>query len=663
MRKGSVLIPIISMIAAVAALLVVAAWTVTSPMFSWNEDEAVTTNITTNINTVVDPTAGWLTYTSTKYHFSFKYPTTWTLAEGKKSADEPLSSDHVSVTDPDGKDGAFTVFPQSAPVPYQDGEWTSVETQMTIRGQSVTVTTYTAKNRTTFAVTPTKRSVVKFAVMPDDWTTGSGLLLVNGTTDDATVLNQVLGTFTVGDETSAVNGNTNTSTGTPVDTTAGWATYTSAAYHFSFKYPTGWKVSEGAKTTPYKIDLYPTTSDGWSTPSAITFWVDTAYSVHCGDDTVTKKSEVVVGGIPATLYTDTDSVRTDCRNRTYVLDWTPTGWTPSNALPGREIQVMADSHGSYALQEQILGTVVFRDTQSVWKTVSDPVQGFSFAHPSSYTLAQAAEYTQIEHGNRASGPYYYVSVTVLTKDSGDKALYQWGKDGFPKSAAVEYHANPTKVKLGTKTFVHTDGDLGSSAVPEYLYFANDRLYQIYSYAGATMKPLHEQMIASFEFTTPNTSAKLFTSPTLGISFLYGKDFAVKEDGKKVYVYDPKNMKYTDGQWVEVFTKTASQTLAQAVKAEKLSGYNESDCFTKKSSYKKPVGWDLQEIGYPATTDTNLPFWANADKCPATYTTTNGVSYFAADPEHPTVYLYFSLGQYAIPGTSVTTPWEDTISIL
>lgn len=36
---------------------------------------------------IVTATAGWKTYSSTKYNFSFKYPTTWTLTENIESRD------------------------------------------------------------------------------------------------------------------------------------------------------------------------------------------------------------------------------------------------------------------------------------------------------------------------------------------------------------------------------------------------------------------------------------------------------------------------------------------------------------------------------------------------------------------------------------------------
>ena len=54
--------------------------------------------------------------------------------------------------------------------------------------------------------------------------------------------------------------------------------------------------------------------------------------------------------------------------------------------------------------------------------------------------------------------------------------------------------------------------------------------------------------------------------------------------------------------------------------------------------------------------------AKSQKCPKGYTETNGIAYFLTDTNHPTQFVFFSIGQYAIDGPNNTT-WQNTIEFL
>jgi hypothetical protein len=55
----------------------------------------------------------------------------------------------------------------------------------------------------------------------------------------------------------------------------------------------------------------------------------------------------------------------------------------------------------------------------------------------------------------------------------------------------------------------------------------------------------------------------------------------------------------------------------------------------------------------------LPAWANASLCNEAYAKTNGLRYFLYDTNHPGIFAFFDIGQYAIPSGEGNEPWEDT----
>lgn len=166
--------------------------------------------------------------------------------------------------------------------------------------------------------------------------------------------------------------------------------------------------------------------------------------------------------------------------------------------------------------------------------------------------------------------------------------------------------------------------------------------------------------------------KLYTNPQFGISFIFpakqGEDVLdIKTVGNKIYVYDTK-YSYTQGQYVEVFQKTADETLDLAIQKQLLANISSKDCFVKDAKPDGgavfPSSFVVKTIGFPVDPNSNLPAFAQTNKCPIPYTESNGLSYFLGDTKHPKIFLFFSIGQQAFVVDSKTNKtWQDTIEFL
>ncbi len=198
----------------------------------------------------------------------------------------------------------------------------------------------------------------------------------------------------------------------------------------------------------------------------------------------------------------------------------------------------------------------------------------------------------------------------------------------------------------------------------------------------TISPTQPPVIReSYEEDTNIPGQKRFVSPKLALSFLYmpkpeqftDSTTSVKEVEDKIYVYMNQNSNtttkddYTKGQWIQVFPKDKSQTLEDAIKQKFLTNYSEKDCFvsskiTQSKSVSYPSNYQTATISYPAPTDDSAPFWANADKCPQTYSETNGLAFFLMDKNNTDRFAFISIGQYLIYGDK-TQGWQDTIQFL
>lgn len=186
----------------------------------------------------------------------------------------------------------------------------------------------------------------------------------------------------------------------------------------------------------------------------------------------------------------------------------------------------------------------------------------------------------------------------------------------------------------------------------------------------------EPTIAVINPLKPKPGSKIFFSKDLGIAFYYtekdsGYSVVAEEHGNKAYVYvQGPNANYASGQWVEIFTKKASQTLKQAVEERFLKGIDSKDCFVAEEDFKNSKKMEVKgiksaEIKYPLDENSETPFFEQGIKCPKDYSMTNGMRYFLMDEAHPTQFAFFDIGQYGISSnTSSGSPtWQDTIVFL
>ncbi|MBI4426782.1 MAG: hypothetical protein HY567_04350 [Candidatus Kerfeldbacteria bacterium] len=149
------------------------------------------------------PTAGWKTYTNQKYHFLFRYPPNWKLTEDF-TIDGPLDGTQFAVADNAGKN-YFSVCPEAGfycrSIKDQDAvrQWETSDADVIIAGRSATRSKVTC----TGAIEPKfesgcyRRDTVQFRkVVPSDWSYDNWIYLSNGLSEDMTVVDQILSTFT-----------------------------------------------------------------------------------------------------------------------------------------------------------------------------------------------------------------------------------------------------------------------------------------------------------------------------------------------------------------------------------------------------------------------------------------------------------------------------------
>ena len=138
---------------------------------------------------------------------------------------------------------------------------------------------------------------------------------------------------------------------------------------------------------------------------------------------------------------------------------------------------------------------------------------------------------------------------------------------------------------------------------------------------------------------------------------------VLEEGNTINVYVPY-FGTSSAKTIEVFDKSPTQTIQEAITEKFLNGYNTNDCFvvtygtTKLSSEYVYLG-----ISYPPSTNPNDP-WENISKCPRSYSELNGVRPFIFNPQVPDKYIFIELGQDSITtdGTS-NKDWSSSVQIL
>ena len=170
----------------------------------------------------------------------------------------------------------------------------------------------------------------------------------------------------------------------------------------------------------------------------------------------------------------------------------------------------------------------------------------------------------------------------------------------------------------------------------------------------------------------NPNIKTFSSSDLGIRFSYkykyddGTTVNAKQIGNKVYVYS-SNTKPEQGQYVEVFQKDPNDSLIAAINKKFMTSYSASDCLvqnldkvTTGTGVTLPSSYVFAEIATPGPNDDLEAMSAKAAKCPTPYTRTNGIAYFLMDKNHPSTFVFFSIGQYALDADNGKL-WQDTIT--
>jgi len=116
-----------------------------------------------------------------------------------------------------------------------------------------------------------------------------------------------------------------------------------------------------------------------------------------------------------------------------------------------------------------------------------------------------------------------------------------------------------------------------------------------------------------------------------------------------------------GQYVEIFEKDSEQTLKEAIEEQFLKDYSSDKCWVEEIIREvNPNNYEYATIEYPVSTDGDFP-WENWSSCPS-YSRSNGISYFMADPQHPDKFTFFSIGQYALQ-TNDKSLWQETFKFI
>ncbi len=145
---------------------------------------------------ITDPTAGWKTYTDTKYGYSFKYPSNWSLQTAH--ADDPknvFGTEYALVTDPANSNILFEVCPTSQGcLVTQDAQYTATTSQVTVGNKMATQSDWTVVSSAN-CTSCSPATTIKFSTPPTSWTGERNILLRAGS-DSSTVPKTILSTFT-----------------------------------------------------------------------------------------------------------------------------------------------------------------------------------------------------------------------------------------------------------------------------------------------------------------------------------------------------------------------------------------------------------------------------------------------------------------------------------
>lgn len=177
--------------------------------------------------------------------------------------------------------------------------------------------------------------------------------------------------------------------------------------------------------------------------------------------------------------------------------------------------------------------------------------------------------------------------------------------------------------------------------------------------------------ASPESQGLSDDVRLFKSTTLGITFRYSQKedqqlFDAKEIGDKIFIFMTQ-MPPENGQWVQVYRKSADTSLEDAIKTQVLKGFSLSDCIVTivNDPNQGVMGTELPGttfamIKLPILPDDDMAVaQTKAAKCPQPYSAFGGIAYFMAFEDIPDRFVFFSIGQYMIPAEQ-DIPWQTTL---
>lgn len=342
--------------------------------------------------------------------------------------------------------------------------------------------------------------------------------------------------------------------------------------------------------------------------------------------------------------------------------------------------------GGYYLAQRENDSVISEDSDRVY---TNAVYNYEFNYPESWEAVTS----KFDSGEALFGEN-------ATSESGNGGVELMGelKSGQTLSTFVkEFNAGVESGSLsetpattnGQPTIISIMSGPGNREVKSVAFLNGIKVFNVYiGYSPeqkADFTAKFDKLAGTFKFTkvdntTPLTEgAQTYTSEALGVTFTYNpkpvESFSVivTEKGNKIYLHGMTE-KPEQGKMIEVFSKAANQTLAQAITEDLLKDYKPADCFAvdivRVPTDPRPSSYSYAEISYPAPANSQDPFWVNGAKCPQPYSKTNAVQYFMANSAIPAKYVFLQLGQDSItddgrvPGPDGNkSDWSSSIRII
>ena len=210
------------------------------------------------------------------------------------------------------------------------------------------------------------------------------------------------------------------------------------------------------------------------------------------------------------------------------------------------------------------------DLTAGWKTYTNTTFGYQMKYPADYLAKDASKGSTISKGALNGSPYYRVDVVVyvtpITGGREGQDIYTWAKNGFPRDANVEKeHANLRQVTLGGITYWASDGDLGSTPIPDFMVFHDNKLFVLTDYRVVDKTvDTNLTIISSFKFTDPTAGWKTYTNTTIGFTIKHPDGWRIDDTStsNKVW-FNPSGTENVDSIEVGTTTKTLDQLYEEA----------------------------------------------------------------------------------------------------